>query len=201
MKHRPIAAALAGVALIGGCATPASDGPSTEPSGSRRVDSSADPSPTSSWETFTSDRFGYSIGHPSDWEIREQVGEVSLQGLRPRHPGTDNIATPDSHQQGLRDGVVMIAVRDLQEEESLTEFTRAADEATTCGPPFGYDDVTLGGEPAEYSKFECATTFWVQVTAVHDGRGYLLWLISTTPPKADRRPINDQFLATFAFTD
>jgi hypothetical protein len=161
---------------------------------------SGDPGPSPSWETFTSDRYGYSVDHPAEWEVREQGGEVTLGGLRPRHPGTDNFASPESHRLDLRDGVVMITARDLAEGESLTKFTEEADRATTCGPPFGYDTVTLDTEEAVYRKFECSSTFWVQITAVHDGRGYLVWLISTTPPKADRRPVNDQFLESFRFT-
>lgn len=176
--------ALLAVALIVvGCsqrlAAPDQPAATTEPSVS--------PSPV----TFTSLRHGYSISHPAGWEALERPGKFHLAALRPRHPGTDTIGTPESHKFDSNDGIVVIGARELLDGESLEEFTTEASAATRCGP-HGHDTATLGGEPAEVRKFECGGTFWHQFTAVHDGRGYLVWVT---------RPLKDSFLESFAFTD
>lgn len=42
---------------------------------------------------------------------------------------------------------------------------------------------------------------WLQVTAIHGDRGYVVWLVATAPPLAHQRPVNQQFLESFHFTD
>lgn len=207
-----VTAAIAVALTIAACGSQPAGGPSTQgaksqpsatedPTSSASEPASPHPTPSPAWETFESDRYGYAIGHPADREVLEQDGAVELAGLRPRFPGTDTIATPRSHRDDGLEGTVVIASRDLGVGEALSNFTAKASLATPCGPGFGHDKTTLGGEPADYRKFECGGTFWVQITAVHGGRGYLVWLISVAPPHADERPIYDQFLDTFRFTD
>jgi hypothetical protein len=161
------------------------------PVASRAPSASPEPSASPSPVTFTSQRHGYSISHPAGWEALERPGEFQLAALRPRHPGTDTIGTPESHNFDSNRGIVVIGARDLATGETLEDFTTEASEATRCGP-HGQDTSSLGGEPAEVRKFECGGTFWHQFTAVHDGRGYLVWVT---------RPLRDGFLETFAFTD
>lgn len=152
---------------------------------------SAEPSASPAPVTFRSERYGYSIDHPPEWEVLECPGEFSLSALRPRHPGTDTIGTPESHKFDILDGIVVVGARELAAGESLEEFTDEASAATACGP-HGSGTTTLAGEPADLRKFECGGTWWHQVTAVHDGRGYMVWVT---------RPLRDAFLAGFAFTD
>ena len=207
-----VTVAMAVALTIGACASDATGSPSTPPATSQASaaqhsrsaapeSASPHPTPSSAWETFESDRYGYSIGHPVDREVLEQDGAVELAGLRPRFPGTDTIATPRSHRDDGLEGTVVIAARELEAGEALSNFTARASLATPCGPGFDHDTTTLGGEPADQRTFECGGTFWVQIAALHGGRGYLVWLISVVPPHADERPINDQFLDTFRFTD
>ncbi|MGQ0607489.1 MAG: hypothetical protein ACT4OQ_03380 [Chloroflexota bacterium] len=159
------------------------------------------PSPTPAWGTFTSDRYGYSVAIPSGWEVLERAGTLLLPGTRPRHPGTDTISTPEGHRADSRDGIVVIGARELEAGQSLEAWAEEASGATPCGLPFGYDTTTLGGEPADFRKFDCGNVFWAQITAVHGDHGYMVWLVSTERPRADRRPINEQLLASFRFTD
>ncbi len=155
--------------------------------------STASPEPTATPApvTFASQRHGYSISHPAGWEVLERPGEFHLAALRPRHPGTDTIGTPESHKFDSNRGLVVIGARELVGGESLADFTDEASAATRCGP-HGSDTAILGGEPAELRKFECGGTFWHQFTAVHGGRGYLVWVT---------RPLRASFLESFAFTD
>jgi hypothetical protein len=162
----------------------------------------SDASPSVSWVTFTSDRYAYAIQHPADWTVTEQSGEVSLDGMEVGDPGTDLIRSPDSRRRGVDDGVVVVSAHDLQGSESLADFTQRVSMSAACGGSgFALDDTQLDGEPAEQRIFECDVWDWLQVTAIHGGRGYVVWLVATAPPLAHERPINDQFLATFRFTD
>lgn len=152
---------------------------------------SVEPSASPAWVTFSSERYGYSILHPAGWEVLERGGEFRLTALRPRHPGTDTLGPPESHKLDLKKGIVVIGARDLGPDESLEEFTTEASSATQCGP-HGRDTTSLAGEPAELRKFECGGIFWHQVTALHGGRGYLVWVT---------RPLTTDFLESFSFTD
>ncbi len=175
----PLAVAL----IVAGC--------SPLPVASRAPAASPEPSASPAPVTFTSLRHGYSISHPAGWEALERPGEFQLAALRPRHPGTDTIGTPESHKFDTNDGIVVIGARQLADGESLDEFTTEASQATRCRP-HGRDAATLDGEAAEVRKFECGGTFWHQFTAVHGGRGYLVWVT---------RPLRDDFLESFTFTD
>lgn len=174
--------ALGAVVLLAACAlSPATDVPPASPT----------PSPELELVTFTSERYGYSIRHPAGWEMLERPGQFQLIALRPRHPGTDTLGTPESHEFDILDGIVVIGARELADGETLEAFTDEASAATRCGP-HGRDTVTLAGEPAQLRKFECGGTRWHQITALHGGRGYLVWVT---------RPLTTDFLETFAFTD
>jgi hypothetical protein len=164
---------------------------SAAPAASDPATASPEPSASPALVSFASERFGYSIRHPGDWDVLERPGEFELTALRPRHPGTDTLGTPDSHKFDILDGIVVVGARELAEGETLDDFTTEASAATRCGP-HGRGTTTLDGEPADLRKFECGGTRWVQVTAEHDGRGYLVWVT---------RPLKEDFLTGFAFTD
>ena len=170
------------VLLLAACARPGTSGGAGD---------SAEPSPSPELVTFISDRYGYSISHPAGWEMLERPGEFSLTAVRPRHPGTDTLGTPQSHEFDILDGIVIIGARALVDGETLDAFTDEASFATRCGP-HGRGTATLAGEPAELRKFECGGTRWHQLTAVHNGLGYMVWVT---------RPLTTDFLDTFAFTD
>jgi hypothetical protein len=168
--------------LLAACAVPlATDVPAASPTAT----------PEEELVTFTSGRYGYSIQHPAGWEMLERPGEFRLIALRPRHPGTDTLGTPESHKFDILDGIVVIGVRDVADGETLDEFTDEASSATRCGP-HGRDTATLDGEPAQLRKFECGGTRWHQLTAFHNGRAYMVWVT---------RPLTTDFLETFAFAD
>ncbi|HEX7171438.1 MAG TPA: hypothetical protein VF365_02400 [Candidatus Limnocylindria bacterium] len=72
---------------------------------------------------------------------------------------------------------------------------------TSHVPGVPNDAAELGGEEAEVRSFVCAGYTWLQITALHGGNGYVVWLVATAPPDPEQRPINDQLLGTFRFTD
>ena len=165
-------------------------------------DDEVQPSPTPAWVTFTSERYGYSIGHPADWQVREREGNVNLSGLQIGSAATDVIRSRDAMRQGGDDGVVVVTAHELESAESLADFTERVSTTAACETGgFALDGTELGGETAEQQIFECDVWDWLQVTALHDGRGYVIWLVATEPPLAHDRPINQQFLDSFRFTD
>ncbi len=159
------------------------------------------PSASASWVTFTSDRYGYSIEHPADWRVLEQPGQPTMRRMEPRSAGTDTIASATAARYGGQDGVVVIWAVALETGETLDQFTARASGTTDCATAVAAESTTLDGEPAREHSFNCSSWDWIQVTAIHGDRGYVVWLVTTALPAPQDRPINDQFLASFEFTD
>lgn len=164
--------------------------------------SSAQPAPSAAWVTFTSDRYAYSIGHPADWRAVEQVGSPSLAGMEIGESGTDVFGPPDHFRYASDDGVVVLSAHELLDGETLADFSdRVSEEAACGGGSFAHEEAQLDGEPAESRRFECSIWEWRQITALHGGRGYVVWFVTTTGESSVARPINQQFLDSFRFTD
>ena len=125
-----------------------------------------------------------------------------LHGMRIGSPGTDLIASRDSIRFNSDDGALVVSAHELEGTESLADFTdRVSREAACGGSGHVLDDTVLGGEPAGHRTFACGAFNWIQVTALHADRGYVVWAVATAEPPAVERTINDEFLATFRFTD
>ena len=158
------------------------------------------PSPSPAWVTFTSERYGYAIDHPSDWRVQSQGGGVLPRGQELRAPGTDLIGSSEAFQTD--DGLISISAHDLEPGETLSEFTDRFSANAACGEVSVRSDTRLlGGEEAEDRDMTCSEWAWLQVTALHGDRGYVIWLVATAPPDPEQRPINHEILATFRFTD
>ena len=159
------------------------------------------PSPSPSWVTFTSDRHGYSIAHPADWRVIQQPGDANLRGMQIGSAGTDLIAPPEYVRSGSEDGLLVVSVHELLDGESLDQFADRVAREAACGDSFGFDQSELGGEPAAVRGRECDYWEWLEVVAIHGGRGYVIWEVSTLGPAPKERPINQEFLASFRFND
>lgn len=193
MRFSLAAAAVAVAALVGFNAFVA-------PNIGTEAPPTATPSPA--WATFTSERYGYSIQYPSDWLASERGGAIRLNGMEIGSPGTDDFRSRDGLQRGVDDGVVVVSAHELEAGESLPDFTERVSQSAACqNGGFALDATQLDGEPAEQRIFECDVWDWLQVTAIHGDRGYVVWLVATEPPLAHKRPINQQWLTGFHFTD
>jgi hypothetical protein len=158
------------------------------------------PTPELRWETFVSERYGYSVEHPAHWEPREKVGVAVFSVLRPFSPGTDIFTTPEDHKFYTRHGL-QVAVAEVEPGTTLEDFTRAVH--MPCGGPTLNEEIVLDGEPALLRKFSCDSNrpVYLQVSALHDGRGYLLWLMTIQRPFAHERPEYRAIIDSFEFTD
>ena len=199
MRFRQAIALLASI-LTAACGV---GGPAVETAGQPSPTfASVEPTPSPAWVTFSSDRHAYAIDHPADWRVLEQVGTPNLPGMRVRPAGTDTIASPTAARFDGDDGVVVVSSHELEPGESLEDFSTRVSHTAACRTDgYGHADTRLDGEPAESRKFSCSEWDWIQITAIHAGRGYVVWLVATMPPKPADRPINDQFLASFRFTE
>lgn len=134
-------------------------------------------------------------------QLVPQPGTVNLTGMEVCSPGTDLIAPPEYFRSRSEDGVLVVSAHELLEGESLSDFAGRVSRESACGGSFGIEETRLDGEPAESRRRECDFWEWIEITAIHDGRGYVVWAVSTTGPAPRDRPINDQFLESFSFTD
>jgi hypothetical protein len=164
-------------------------------------DPTATPTPEPiEWTRFTSDRYGYAMDHPSDWQALEKVGVSAVTALKPYGGGTDIFATADNLKWQTRHGM-QVASFEVEDGTTLEDFTRSVH--MPCGGAAASEQWVLDGEPAIWRRFSCNLDrpTYVQVTALHAGRGYVLWLMSSEPPRAHERPEYDVILESFEFTD
>ena len=162
--------------------------------------STPEPTPVAEWATFTSERYGYAIDHPADWQARESAGTPIIPNLRPFVGGTDILASLETHRFKHRHGLLVASV-ELEPEQTLEEFTQSVH--MPCGGPFFHEAGTLDGEPSETRHFRCDGNHpvYLQVTALHEGRGYVLWFMTIEPPIATERAEYQHMLQSFGFTD
>ena len=152
------------------------------------------------WTTFESERYAYAIDHPADWRAVEQFGVAIPSGLKPFSPGADFIASEEAHRYRMRHGL-QVAVVEVEPGVSLDDFTSSIH--MPCGGPSVDEQRTIDGEPAAYRQFRCNSNrpVYLQVTAIHGGHGYILWLMTSVGAHADERPEYQAMIDSFAFTD
>ena len=189
-RHAFLAALLAAFTLAGcGRAGASPSGPAETPS----------PTPVQ-WATFASERHGYAIDHPSEWRVLEKVGTTAVEILRPFNPGADVIMSEEAHKWQTREGLQVAAVP-VDAAVTLDDFT--ASVHMPCGGPSKHEEIKVGGEPAAYRQFRCNSNrpVYLQVTVLHGGRGYVVWLMTSERPHADDRPEYQSMIDSFEFTD
>jgi hypothetical protein len=198
--HRRFAAlvALLLVTTLAACQAvapvPLEDGPNDTPT------PTPVPTPVTAWTTFTSERYSYAIDIPADWEAREGAGTPNIPKLRPFTGGSDMLASLETHRFQHRHGLQVASV-EVDPDQALDEFTSSVH--MPCGGPGAHEEATLDGEPAIHRTFRCDGNHpvYLQVTAFHEGRGYVLWFMTIEPPEA---PVRAEYLAmleSFRFTD
>jgi hypothetical protein len=189
-RHGVIAPLLLATFILGACGAGADASPSATPSEG-----------PIEWTTFVSDRYGYAVDHPADWRVVEQFGVPPVISMvRPFDEGADFIASDDAHRFKSRHGIQVVAV-ETEAGQTLEDFTQSVH--MPCGGPNAEQATKLAGEEAVYRTFRCNSNrpVYIQVTALHEGRGYLLWLMTSFPPNADERPEYQSMIESFEFTD
>src|SRR5688572_23225195 len=159
-----------------------------------------EPTPVTSWTTFTSERFAYTIDYPADWRAVEGAGTANVSELRPFTGGSDMIASEEAYRFKHRQGLQVASV-ELEPGQTLEEFTQSVH--MPCGGSHAHEETALDGEPAVHRRFRCDGNHpvYLQVTALHEGRGYVLWFMTIEPPLAFERPEYASMLESFAWTE
>ena len=191
-RHGAVASLLLAASILAACGGTGGPVPSSPV---------ADPSERPiSWVTFESDRHGYAIDHPDDWRVVEQPGTPALSVLKPFSPGVDILGNDDTHRYRLRHGL-QVATVEVTDGVTLEDFT--ASVHMPCGGPSKDEPIVVDGERAMRQRFACSGNLpiYVQVTALHEGRGYVLWFMTSIGEHADKRPGYQAMIDSFAFTD
>ena len=83
---------------------------------------------------------------------------------------------------------------------SRENFTNHVISGAPCRPHVAEDNGTLGGEPSRETEFVCPNgVSWIQVTAIRDGRGYVMLVAASERPFISNRPLARPFIESFAF--
>jgi hypothetical protein len=146
------------------------------------------------------ERYDFRIGLPADWEIDPQSGTFDpFFKNTPWSVGLDTFAAPGDNRLSF-DMVVAVGAAPVPADMSLESFTKRVIRAAPCRPHVAAGDGTLGGEPSRETEFVCPNAVsWIQVTAIHDGMGYVVLLAAKYRPYISSRPITRQIVETFAF--
>jgi hypothetical protein len=156
------------------------------------------PSPTPAWQTFTSQRFRYSVSFPADFVPIAQSGGLP-ENLFPGDQAewADRFDEPRSHAPFL-----VVARATPQHPMTLADVSESYDTqlaaSCTVSEP---EAITVGGAPARLITARCVPYSWFDVTLERDGYLYVLqWNTSSLSLDADR-PMFDRVLESFAFTN
>jgi hypothetical protein len=156
------------------------------------------PSPTPAWQTFTSQRFGYSVSFPGDFVQINQSGGLP-EDLFPgdQSDWADRFDEPRSHVPFL-----VVARATPQHPMTMADVvesydTQLSSTCTTSEP----EAITVGGSAARFITARCLPYSWFDVTVEHDGHLYVLqWNSSSQALDADRATF-ERVLESFVFTN
>jgi hypothetical protein len=165
-----LAASLSMIALLAGCASSATTGPSAPPTQS----AAAAASTPAAARLFTSRHYGYTGALPAGWLSDVQATQ---QWDGTGAPGDeDNVVDLFQGPGGVQAWVLAAPTK-----ENLTAYTRTTIQASNAGhqcPPATQTSqaITIGGAPARLLAFQCppGSGFLVELAVtIHDGTAYV----------------------------
>jgi len=180
-----VAAALGGVYFLGsrsnapvaGPETPAptvAPSPTAAPSGSPAAAQTTRPN----WTTFTSPQYGYTVDHPTAFQVAPATEEWPLgEIVGKEEPWVDKFFAAVGQTT-----FVGIASQQLPEgitpEDALTAYQQQVAERGCAVPLEAWTDTTFDGAPASRAEFACGDSPAVEFAWVNGDRG---WVISGNP--------------------
>jgi len=152
--------------------------------------------------TFTSSRYGFSIGYPAGWAVtqaKRDLGQYDIPWASGDQVDLMEGSGTSSGPLQPGSGELDLASTPLIPGTTLDDFT-AKTAQQTCG---GGRSIAVGvdGEAGTLGEFaKCQGDFHQWVTVIHGGRGYhIIWLDAPGNAAFDR-VIFQQILATFRFS-
>ena len=165
-----LASSLSMIALLAGCASSATTGPSAPPTQS----AAAAASTPAAARLFTSRHYGYTEALPAGWlsdvQATQQWDGTGAPGYE------DNVVDLFQGPGGVQAWVLAAPTK-----ENLTAYTRTTIQASNAGhqcPPATQTSqaITIGGAPARLLAFQCppGSGFLVELAVtIHDGTAYV----------------------------
>jgi hypothetical protein len=192
MNVRPasLVALIAVATVTAACASPA--GAPVTPS-----NEAASTGPTVPARDFTSEHYGFGVTLSEDWSATDASMDwdgTKLQGTS--SPAFANFKDPTTRR------VLVAASAPVAEGIELAEWqaamVRAAPAGCTESP--SVEETTLDGEPALAWTTSCSDGDAIKVAALHENRGYMLFLHSPGSNDADDQRIFESIRSSFRFT-
>jgi hypothetical protein len=151
---------------------------------------------------FTSDKYHYSVGYPTDWKITPATELLNISSTGIPHRG-DDIADTFESPGKTSTGVIEIAAQELSAGSTLDDWTSTNIQGWRniggCEPA-SREPLHVGGEPATILTYDpCGAFYILHVTFVHGHTGYLAYWLSNPGNEAQDRTTFQQFLATLSF--
>ena len=156
----------------------------------------ATPSPSLTWETFTSDRFGYSVELPVGWLHTALVDDLPDE----LYPGDESTYADRWDQPVQRFPYVVIAVINPEPETDAAWLERNVTSAVAACDASDPVAVSVDGAPAERRTATCGTGVATElVLFTHAGRVYSIEINAATSDAASASAVLDRVLASFTF--
>jgi len=166
----------------------------TQPTASQASSTTA---PTT--KEFVSHHYGFAITLPSDWQ--EQDATADWPGVNLEGQGSPEFA---NFFDARLDRTLLVASAPVPAGTKLADWQMAMVRGTagSCAESPTTEATTLGGEPALAWTATCTDGFDVnKLATVHAGRGYVMYLPSTTAnDDAEDRRIFEGIRTSFRFT-
>ena len=164
-----LAASLIMIALLAGCASSATTGPSAPPAQSQ----AATASPPAAAHIFTSRHYRYTEALPAGWT----GGQATQQWNGTGAPGNDDSVVDLFHGPGDLEAWAIAAPTKENLAAYTTTTTRAAAAAHPCpATPQTDQAITISGAPAQLLSMQCppGSGFLVETAVtIHDGTAFV----------------------------
>jgi hypothetical protein len=160
-------------------------GPGVTPTTSPGPSASALPDP-STWETFTSERFGYQIGAPADWDVYPAVGDGPFYA-------EDSESQEDYDRVTIGAGFSGVYVASAPLEAGVSAEDWIAEHLCPCEPELAdFERLTVDGQPA-WARLETSAEPFIGVVTFAGDRVYSILGVNVL---ARDRALFDAFLST-----
>jgi hypothetical protein len=179
-----VAATLGGIYFVGSRSNTSIAGPETPTPSVAPSESTPSESPTAerttppNWSTFTSPQYGYTVDHPTAFQVTAATEEWPLgEIVGNQEPWVDKFFAPFGQTT-----FVGIASQELPggitPEDALTAYQQQVAERGCAVPLDAWTEATFDGAPASRAEFACGDSPAVEFAWINGDRG---WVISGNP--------------------
>ena len=190
--------AIATAAVMTACASSATQ-PGTQAAPTQLAGTQASTTKASTPKEFVSTRYGFAVTLPQDWS--EVDASFAWDGRELQSPGSPffaNFTAPTANRSLM--GAAATVPKGMQLAQWQAAMVRGA--GSSCVEPSSAEATTLGGQPALAWTETCdgETVHTNKLAALHDGRGYMIYLPSAAANDAEDRRIFEGIRQSFRFT-